>query len=136
MAVIRVLSNVINVAASLVALYSALFFWTRGWVGFIPQSLPWLIYTLLPYITFWFLSKKLQKNNVSMGRNILFLVTAISLFAFTAYAHLQLTDEYMIFYLRQLLFLFPPISLLIILLIVSIGGLLTRHSSGTPNGAP
>jgi len=129
MAVSRKVSNGINVAASLVALYAALFYWTRGWIGFTPQSLPWLFYTLLPYIAFWFLSTKLQKSGVSKGRNILFVIAAISLFAITAFTYLQFTDEYMLFYLRQFLFIVPPLSLLALLLMVGVGALLTKRSS-------
>ncbi len=76
------LSNGLNLAAAAVALYAALFYWTRGWIGFTPQSLPWLLYTLLPYITFWLLSKKLQTQGVSKSRNILFIIAEMKPYIF------------------------------------------------------
>jgi hypothetical protein len=92
---------------------------------------------LLPYVTFWILSKKLQTPGVSKGRNVLFIIAAIGLLSITALTYLQFTDEYMVFYLRQFLFLIPPVSFLGLLLVVGVGALLTRSSSGSPqSGAP
>jgi len=133
----RKVSNGINIVAALVALYAALFFWTRGWIGFTSQSIPWLVYTLAPYIAFWLLSMKLQKVNVTKGRNIIFLISALGLLGVTSYVYLQFTNEHMIFYLRQFLAILPIVSIVGLLLVVGIGSLLTRRSIGTPqSGAP
>lgn len=128
MGVSRKLSNGLNLAAASLALYAALFYWTRGWIEFTPQSLPWLLYTLLPYVAFWILSKNLQTQGASNGRNVVFIIAAIGLLFITAYTYLQFMDGYMVFYLRQFLFIIPLVNFLGVLLVVGIGALMTRKS--------
>lgn len=137
MTISRKVSNGINIVAAVVALYAAMFFWTRGWVGFSPKAIPWLAYTLMPYIAFWFMSKKLQKEGATKGRNLLFVVTSLIMLAITAYTYLQFTNEHMIFYLRQFLFLIPIVCILGLLLLIGVGSLLTKSSSrDAASGAP
>lgn len=125
MRISRMLSNGFNLGAAALALYAALFYWTRGWIEFIPQSLPWLLYTLLPYVIFWLLRKNLQMNDVSKARNILFVIVAIGLFL-AAFSYLKFTDEYMVFYLKQLLLIVPLLSVLAMSLVMVVGILLTE----------
>ncbi|WP_373388275.1 hypothetical protein [Pseudomonas alcaligenes] len=127
MAVAKRITQFINLIAATIALYAALFYWTREWIEFSPKSIPWLIYTLTPYLAFWWLSKKLFSTKSTLARSVLFTIAAALLLLITGYAYLQFTNESLVFYLRQMLFFVPILSTTAGVLLIGIGSLLTRR---------
>ena len=122
------LAKGLNYLAAAVAIYAALFYWSRGWIGLSPTSIPWVIYSLTPYLLFWVMSVKLLGHSSTKQRIIVFVVASAILLLTTSYVYLQFTDESLVFYLRKVLFYFPVLSTVLVAVFVGVGSLLTKTS--------
>ena len=87
----------------LVSIVAMAFYWTRYWIQFTPNAIPWLFYPLIPYailgVIGYFINrkKKLKRTAVSL------LVGSIVLLGLTAWFYIPLLDSSLIFYLRMVL---------------------------------
>jgi len=117
----KIISNGINLLAAIAALYVSLFYLPRGWEGFTPPLIPWLLYMLLPYITFGLLSLMFQKKSASNERNIFFIIIAVALMCTTVLSYILLANEsMMMIYLKQLLTIIPIVSVVAFLLLFAL----------------
>ena len=80
-----------------------IFYWTRYWIEFTPQAIPWLLWPLIPYaiigVAGFFINRKKQIKRVA----VTLLVGSAALLALTAWFYVPVLDGTLVFYLRMAL---------------------------------